>query len=73
MMCFFLSGSSRVIVKFAIVRYYEYDITAAQPRIAPGTPGNNRPRNEVASFAAGAMGNPVAADISNQANPEKQP
>ncbi|MBI5912365.1 MAG: hypothetical protein HY848_20745 [Betaproteobacteria bacterium] len=30
------------------------------------------PCKEVASFAAGVMGNPVAVDISNQANPEKQ-
>jgi hypothetical protein len=35
--------------------------------------GHQEAAGWAASFAAGAMGDPVAADIFNQANPEKQP
>jgi len=54
------------------VRYYEYDITLAQPSSAPGTPRSSQSYEEVASLASGTLASPVAFDISNQANPEKK-
>ncbi|MFH1043609.1 MAG: hypothetical protein V1796_00765 [Pseudomonadota bacterium] len=44
----------------------------AQPSSAPRRARSSRLGTAVAPFAAGAMGDPVAADIPNQATPEKQ-
>jgi hypothetical protein len=43
-----------------------------QSGFVPRRARSSRLGNALASFAAGTMGDPVAADIHNQANPEKQ-